>query len=1085
MIGQALCPVLVGRDDELALLDDLVVAALVGNGGAAVLAGSAGMGKTRLAAELRRRARRYGALVMTGTCPEVDLRLPYLPLIEAVDGALGELDAKELRGAIGPLGGELHGLFPRLFPRSGLDRAPEHEPADQGRLRLFEALIGLLDTLCRSRGALVVVEDLHWADSATREFLDYLLRRLHSRRLAVVVTTRLDELDPEDPVRAVVRSWRRAELIDLIPLAPLSSAEVERMVLTVLDGRRVPPGVERAVAERGTGNPFVVEELLKEILESGDMRAAAAAGSALPRSIAEGIELRLLRLDADERAVLEAAAVLDAPADCELLSALTTLGPAAVEDAVAGCVARQLLEGQAGPAMAALRHSLTREVVLAAMKPSRLRTVHALAAAALRHRQGASAVEVTRHLFAAGLPLEAMPLCLRAADEAAARHAPVEAAELYRRALDHLAGADERRQIQLRLGTVLHAGGDPAGARAALQAGLEATPGRRDEEEVLVARLLLGRCAWELGDFAEARALFTGVLADAEGRAVPRVVAEAHVRLCLMHASVDFDAGAAEAEARTAMEVAGQAGDEVIATWARGYLGVSLAMQGRVTSGLAELDLASRTLRSMDQRWLCHSTTANALSMRCLYWHVRDTEAILGDLRSVHVGPITEAHAACFEASAALLRGRVEAGMGAARRYRDLIERHGYGSFADDADCILGWALLEAGDPEGAALLVADPHGIRKRETAALGWWVHLRLVTSQRPAAAADAVRAAMAALPPEEVPAWVLDVGVSALIAAGHEEAAAALLPSAETVAGRPARRPLLDRAAGRVALARGDAVSAADLLAGAAAGLDWGGAFAEAARARILLARAHGVRGDRSAAAAALALAWEVAEDGSLLATEVLEAARDLGLEMSRAVSTPGRTDDIRPPDSTDEGPDERLVSVLFADVREFTALTRSNPPHELAETLQTFHRWAAREVERRGGAVDKYAGDAVMAVFNARRHQLDHPIGALEAALGIRRRIGLVGLPVGIGIAVGPAVVGRLVRGANLSVVGETTNLAARLQSTARAGDIVLSDEAYRRTRRVLEERHLSADSIELELKGFPGPVRAWRVGPEPG
>jgi adenylate cyclase len=121
------------------------------------------------------------------------------------------------------------------------------------------------------------------------------------------------------------------------------------------------------------------------------------------------------------------------------------------------------------------------------------------------------------------------------------------------------------------------------------------------------------------------------------------------------------------------------------------------------------------------------------------------------------------------------------------------------------------------------------------------------------------------------------------------------------------------------------------------------------------------------------------------------------------------------------------------------------------------------------------VDKFAGDAVMATFNISGTQVDHAAHSVQAALALRDKAAMLGLPVGIGIATGPAVVGVLKTGANVSVVGETTNLASRLQSQAAAGEVMLSDETYRRL-----VGSVDATAEQLELKGFAQPVTAYRV-----
>jgi class 3 adenylate cyclase len=158
-----------------------------------------------------------------------------------------------------------------------------------------------------------------------------------------------------------------------------------------------------------------------------------------------------------------------------------------------------------------------------------------------------------------------------------------------------------------------------------------------------------------------------------------------------------------------------------------------------------------------------------------------------------------------------------------------------------------------------------------------------------------------------------------------------------------------------------------------------------------------------------------------------------------------------------------------------------MTGRRAPKDTVDRLASLHRWARQEVERRHGTVDKFAGDAVMAVFNASGARLDHAVHAVQAALAIRDKAAYAGMPVGIGLATGPAVVGALTEGANVSAVGETTNLAARLQSAAGAGEIVLSDETHRRVRAWLSGRSLEASRAELTVKGFDGPVAAFRLG----
>lgn len=171
-------------------------------------------------------------------------------------------------------------------------------------------------------------------------------------------------------------------------------------------------------------------------------------------------------------------------------------------------------------------------------------------------------------------------------------------------------------------------------------------------------------------------------------------------------------------------------------------------------------------------------------------------------------------------------------------------------------------------------------------------------------------------------------------------------------------------------------------------------------------------------------------------------------------------------------------ERMVSVMFADVRGYTEMSDANAPAQMVDRIGSLQRWASQEVARQHGIIDKFAGDAVMATFNVSGQSVDHTLHALQAAIAIIDKAALIGLPVGAGVAVGPAMVGRLADSANVSVLGGVTNLAARLQAQAPAGGVVLSEEAYRRVREWLEERGSRAERVELTLKGFDQPVAAY-------
>src|SRR5205807_10173760 len=164
-----------------------------------------------------------------GGCSEAEVALPYLPFLEAIGNHLFTVDADELRQKVGPSAGELAQLFPQLGPASG----GAGDPA-QSKLRLFEAIVVLFRELARERGLLVILEDLHWADPATRELVDYLTRRLRALNVLVLATYRSDELHRKHALTPTVQSWRRSG-VRVVELTPLGANDVGRMVCAIFD----------------------------------------------------------------------------------------------------------------------------------------------------------------------------------------------------------------------------------------------------------------------------------------------------------------------------------------------------------------------------------------------------------------------------------------------------------------------------------------------------------------------------------------------------------------------------------------------------------------------------------------------------------------------------------------------------------------------------------------------------------------------------------------------------------------------------------------------------------------------------------
>jgi predicted ATPase len=188
MGGRVASPTFVGRVEELRTLEAARVRAANGEPAVVLVGGEAGVGKTRLVAELAARCAADGTRVLYGGCvPVGGDGLPYAPIVEALRPLPDELGVDAVRELAGPSWRELARLLPSLGE-------PEAGPAGQAaQARLFELLLGLLTRLSRQTPIALVVEDLHWSDQSTRDLLAFLVRNLRHNRVLLVGTYRSDE----------------------------------------------------------------------------------------------------------------------------------------------------------------------------------------------------------------------------------------------------------------------------------------------------------------------------------------------------------------------------------------------------------------------------------------------------------------------------------------------------------------------------------------------------------------------------------------------------------------------------------------------------------------------------------------------------------------------------------------------------------------------------------------------------------------------------------------------------------------------------------------------------------------------------
>ena len=421
-------PRLIGRDAELARLQQLCAHAVEGTFTLALVKGDAGIGKSRLVRELEASEAAAGVLTLRGSCfPIAGEEAPYGPLV----AALRDVPTERLEAAAGRLPESLIAELAILLPALGRQAPAGRDGSRGAQGRQYEYLLELLARLADDAPVVLIIEDLHWADPSTLDFVSFVARNARKERVLLVATHRLHDGRDLQALERYVDQLERCPAVETIALGPLTVAQVSEQIEAILQ-RPADVTITRRITARTQGNPFYVEELIAH---------GHTAEAPLPAGQAATLLERVSTLSAETQHVLQTLAAFGRAIEHDVLAEAAGIEEPGLSNLLRTAVDAHVIE--ADGATLTFRHALTREAVYDALLPGERRRLHAAAARALFERPDITdAAELAVQWRAAGEPAAALAASLEAARAAAGVYAYSEAVEHYTAAVALWSSAD-------------------------------------------------------------------------------------------------------------------------------------------------------------------------------------------------------------------------------------------------------------------------------------------------------------------------------------------------------------------------------------------------------------------------------------------------------------------------------------------------------------------------------------------------------------------------------------------------------------------------------------------------------------------
>jgi tetratricopeptide (TPR) repeat protein/tRNA A-37 threonylcarbamoyl transferase component Bud32 len=454
--------VLVGRDDELALLRKRCDAILQGEGSLVFLSGEAGIGKSRLAHQLAVYAEMRSARFYTGRARHHKERIPYQPWIDVMRGALHLTSPDALTKLVEDSAQDLVKLVPELAERLGeVPEAPPIPPAQQ-RDRLFSAIIRIMVNLSRDTPLVLLLDDLQWVDETSLQLLNYMAQKIPSERILIIGAYREDELDSQSFLAQSVAEMNRERVSETLPIKRLNADQTSEKIRKTFGGQELPK-LEVLAYEKTEGNPLFIEELLRSLLAEEYVELVEGAWQVkdlsqvqVPSGIRAVVQDRLAHLSEESRDVLTVAAVIGREFNFATFQAVVEMDEESLVELIDEALQAQILIERRipGKEVYAFRDAPVKDVLYEGISTVRRIRHHRKIGETIERIRADELdgyVEALAHHFLEGNdPSKAVDYIVRAGDKAADVFAWQEVKERYETALE-LMGTEEIAQRALLL----------------------------------------------------------------------------------------------------------------------------------------------------------------------------------------------------------------------------------------------------------------------------------------------------------------------------------------------------------------------------------------------------------------------------------------------------------------------------------------------------------------------------------------------------------------------------------------------------------------------------------------------------------